>query len=186
MELFEYILILTSVIYALAVAQILAGVSSLAQTSATVRTYLPQSLWVFNLFLYIFLIWWATWEFRSVAWTFPQYAYLLIAPTLLYFVCSLLIPLRIEGNEVNLEKHFLRIRRPFFTTYLLASIAVMVDGNLLADEPLWHTGRLGHVSLLIVAIWALFTENRKSHVLIAIITLLALLGTVAARFWVPR
>ena len=49
-------------------------------------------IWVFNLFIYIFLIWWATWEFRAVDWTFPQYAYLLIAPTLLFFVCSLLIP----------------------------------------------------------------------------------------------
>jgi hypothetical protein len=104
LDLFEFILIITSVIYALAVAQILSGISRLAQTPAAIRSYIAHTLWVIIFFLYIFLIWWATWEFRSVAWTFPQYGYMLIAPTLLFFACSLLIPQRIGDQEVDLSQ----------------------------------------------------------------------------------
>jgi Kef-type K+ transport system membrane component KefB len=105
LDLFEYILILSSVIYALAVAQILSGVARIAQSPVPVQHYLPHGIWIFNLFLFVFLIWWTTWEFRTVDWTFPQYAYLLIAPTLLFFVCSLLTPLNFEHGTVDIGAH---------------------------------------------------------------------------------
>ena len=186
MDLFEYILILTSVIYALAVAQILAGVSRMAQSSSEIQHYLPQKIWIFNLFLFVFLIWWATWEFRTVDWTFPQYAYLLIAPTLLFFVCSLLTPVRLDGEHANIEAHFGRIQRPFFATFFLAVLAVVVDGNLLSNEPVWHSGRYGHVTLLATSICGFFVSSKKGHITIAVVILIALLATTVSRFWLPR
>lgn len=186
MDHFEFILIITSVIYALAVAQILAGISRIAQSSSAVRLFLPHTIWVLNLFVFIFLIWWASWEFRTVQWTFPQYAYMLIAPTLLFFACSLLIPRELQGMTVSMEEHFYRIRRPLFVSYFLAALAVFVDGNLLADEPLWHEGRYGHVTVLAMAIWAYFTTDRRAHYLIAVVSLLAFVLIVVTRFWFPR
>lgn len=186
MDLFEFILIITSVIFALAVAQILSGISRIAQSPATIRPFLAHTLWVFNLFIFIFLIWWATWEFREVQWTFPQYAYMLIAPTLLYFACSLLVPRRLEGREVSMEVHFFRIRRPLFVAYFLAALAVIIDGNLLGDEPLWHNGRYGHIAILGLAVLAYFSDNRNAHKLISILTLSAFAALVVVRFWDPR
>jgi len=186
LELFEYILILTSVIYALAAAEILAGVSRMAQTTAAVKGFLPQKIWMFNLFIFIFLIWWATWEFRGVDWTFPQYAYLLIAPTLLYFACSLLTPHQMDQNGADIEVHFARVQRPFFGTYFLAVIAVILDGNILSDEPIWHNGRYGHVMLLLAAIWGFLSSSKRSQTAVALVTLAALVATTVARFWVPR
>ena len=186
MDLFEYILILTSVIYALAVAQILAGVSRMAQSTVSIRGYLPQKIWIFNLFLFIFLIWWATWEFREVNWTYPQYAYLLIAPTLLFFVCSLLTPQQFEHDDTDIESHFTRVQRPFFGTFFFAIIAVVVDGNILSDEPLWHSGRYGHLALLGAAIWGYFSTGKRNQTAVAVIALVALVATTVARFWLPR
>jgi len=186
LDLFEYILILTSVIYALAVAQVLAGVSRMAQSTSTVQGYLPQKIWIFNLFLFIFLIWWATWEFRTVDWTFPQYAYLLIAPTLLFFVSSLLTPLRFEHGETSIEAHFMRVRHPFFATFFLTVVAVIVDGNLLSNEPVWHSGRYGHATLLAASVWGYFSSSRKGQIAVALITLATLAATTVTRFWVPR
>ena len=186
MDLFEYILILTSVIFALAVAQVLSGVSRMAQSTSTINGYLPQKIWIFNLFLFIFLIWWATWEFRTVDWSFPQYAYLLIAPTLLFFVCSLLTPVHFEHEAINIEAHFIRVKRPFFATYFLAVVAVVVDGNLLSNEPIWHNGRYGHLFLLAAPVWGYFSTSRKGQIAVAVITLVALVATTVVRFWVPR
>ncbi|MDH5309232.1 MAG: hypothetical protein OEY08_04660 [Gammaproteobacteria bacterium] len=186
MDLFEYILILTSVIYALAVAQVLSGVSRIAQSRMKIRGFLPHKIWIFNLFLFIFLIWWATWEFRAVNWTFPQYAYLLIAPTLLFFVCSLLTPKHFDDEEKDIEAHFKRIQRPFFATYFFAVVAVIIDGNILSDEPIWHSGRYGHLVLLVASISGYFASSRNGQIAVALITLVALFATTAARFWFPR
>ena len=186
MDLFEYILILTSVIFALAVAQILAGVSRMAQSTVPVRGYLPQKIWIFNLFLLIFLIWWATWEFRNVDWTFPQYAYLLVAPTLLFFVCSLLTPQQFGREDAEIEAHFARVRRPFFGTFFFAVIAVVIDGNILSNEAVWHNGRYGHVVLLVASIWGFFSSTRKGQIAVAVITLAALIAITVVRFWLPR
>jgi hypothetical protein len=114
---FEFILVITSVIFALAVAQILSGISRIAQSSSDIHLYLPHSLWVINIFVFIFLIWWASWEFRAVEWTFPRYAYMILAPTLLYFSSSLLMPQQISGQPFSMEEHFLKIRRPLLVSF---------------------------------------------------------------------
>lgn len=186
MDLFEFILIITSVIFALAVAQILSGLSRVAQSTARIRYFFPHSLWVVNLFLFIFLIWWASWEFRDIEWTFPKYAYMLIAPTLLYLSCSLLIPQQLSAETANLEEHFFRIRRPLFASYFLAALTVMIDGNLLSDEVLWHDGRYGQAAVLVAAISGVVTANRKAHNVIAIVTMLAFVALITTRFWNPR
>ena len=186
MDLFEFILIITSVIFALAVAQILAGISRIAQSKAKIKTFLPHSIWVFNLFIFIFLVWWASWEFRDTQWTFPQYAYMLIAPTLLFFACSLLIPQQLDGQEVCMEEHFFRIRQPLFVSYFFAALAASLDGNFLADEPVWHEGRIWHLAILGLPMWGYFSSNRNAHRIIAVMTMLAFVGLIAVRFWNPR
>jgi hypothetical protein len=170
----------------MAVAQILSGVSRLAQNRAAIRPYLAHTVWVFVLFIYIFVIWWATWEFRSIEWTFPRYVYMLIAPTLLFFACSLLMPQRLGENDVDLEAHFFRIRRPLLWSFLLTSAAVMVDGNILGDEAIWHRGRIGHAVMIGAPAWGLYTANRRAHNAISIILGLALTLVVVTRFWTPR
>lgn len=186
MDLFEFILIITSVIFALAVAQVLSGISRIAQSTARIRFFLPHTLWVLILFVLIFLIWWAAWEFRHFEWTFPHYIYMVIAPTLLYFACSLLIPQRFEGDAVSMETHFFRIRRPLFASYVLTVLAIIVDGNLLADEPVWHSGRYAHIAMLGLAVWAYFSTSRNAHRTIAILTILAYAFVAGTRFWSPR
>ncbi len=85
-----------------------------------------------------------------------------------------------------MEDHFFRIRRPLFAAYLFAALAVIVDGNLLGDEPIWHEGRYGHIALIILGGWAYFSTNRNAHRIIAIATLLTFLALIAIRFWDPR
>ena len=178
MDLFEFILIITSVIFALAVAQILSGISRVAQSTTAIRYYFPHA--------FIFLIWWASWEFRDIQWTFPGYAYMLIAPTLLYFSCSLLIPQQINDENADLEMHFFRIRRPLFASYFLAALTVMVDGNLLSDEAIWHSGRYGQAAVLVAAVWAFATKSKRAHTVISIMSMLAFLVLIITRFWNPR
>ena len=186
MDHFEFILIITSVIFALAVAQILSGVSRIAQSKSTIRFFLPHSIWVINLFVFIFLVWWVSWEFRDIQWTFPRYAYMIFAPTILYFACSLVIPQQIDGPEFNMDEHFFQIRRPLFMSFALATLVVMVDGDVLGKEPILHPGRIGNLVMLALAFWGYVSTSRKTHNFIASLILLVFFGLIAFRFWSPR
>ena len=186
MDLFEFILIITSVIYAMALAQILSGVSRLAQTDATIRWYVPHTMWIVILFVWVTLVWWSVWEFRLVDWTFPSYIYMLVAPTLVFFTCSLLIPKEMRNQVIDLQAHFSRIRRPFLWSFAAATIVAVLDGFVLADEPIWFPTRIGHVALIGPVFVGLYTENKQVQKIIAAIVMMALLYIMVTRLWNPR
>ena len=186
MDLFEFILIITSVIYAMALAQILSGVSRLAQTDANVRWYPPHTLWTAVLFIWIALVWWSVWEFRSVDWTFPTYLYMLIAPTLVFFTCSLLVPQRLGEQDLDLEAHFIRIRKPFLGSFAFATFVAVIDGSVLGDEPVWFPTRIGHVALIASVLVGLSTDRKSVQNIVAAIVMVALIYIMITRLWNPR
>jgi hypothetical protein len=185
LNLFEYILVITSVVYALALAQILSGIARLAQSEATVRRFHPHTIWVVVLFISILMFWWAGWEFRAVQWAAPKYLYTMITPIFMFFSVSLIIPARIDDQELNLERHFLKIRRPALWSYFIALLTQFVDGPLLADEPWWFAGRAFQVVVLSVVILAVFTKNRWLQTLSPIGVLLFLTFVSLTILWTP-
>lgn len=185
MDLFEYILIMTSVIFAMAVGQLLMGLVRWAQSTKPIRAYLPHSAWVAIVFLMIFSNWWANWEFRSIVWTLPTYVYMVVSPTVLFFACGLLMPERFEHDEIDLEQHFLRVRLPFFVAVFVALLASLADGALLGTEPLWHAGRVGHAMMLAAMMAGIATEDRKVHTAVALLVLVGLIWGMTMRLWAP-
>jgi hypothetical protein len=87
---FEFVLVITSVIYALSIAQLLASISRIAQSDLGQKLYPPHALWVAILFLGTLVTWWSLWEFRSIEWTFAAYFLLILQPVVIYFACSLI------------------------------------------------------------------------------------------------
>ncbi|EED30836.1 hypothetical conserved membrane protein [gamma proteobacterium NOR5-3] len=173
-------------IYALSVAQILSGVSRMAQSKAQAPSYLPSRIWALNLFITIFLVWWATWEFREAEWSFAGYVYLLIAPTLLFLSSSLLLPSDAPGVEFSEESNFTGVKGLFFTSYAAGVIAISVDGSVLSDESIWNTGRYFQVALFAPTVCGLFVSGRAAQLLIAMSVLAALIAASVLRFWLPR
>jgi len=185
LDLFEYILVITSVIYALAIAQILSGIGRLAQTEATIRRFLPHTLWVVILFVCILMFWWAGWEFRAVEWAFPKYLYIMITPIFMFYAASLIIPARTDGQEVNLKKHFSKIKGPVLWSFFIALLTQFADGPLLASEPLWFSGRVIQAVLLCVVIWGVFVKNEQLQAVPPIGVLLFLVFVSLTRLWTP-
>jgi len=148
---FEYLVVIMSVVSALAMGHLLLGVSGLVEEREHVVTYLPHSLWVGILFLSILVVWWALWDFRDLAWTFPSFSYVVLGPILQFFAVTLLIPSRIGDGPIDLRSHFQGVR-PLFMAVMLGHILLMwVDGRvLLGPEPFglldWlHVGWIGCV-----------------------------------------
>jgi hypothetical protein len=114
-----------------------------------------------------------------------MYGYMVIAPTLFFFACTLLLPHSFDDDEVDLEAHFLRVRRPFFAAVFFAAFAILVDGALLGTEPLWHPGRMGHAMIQLGTLSGHFTERRRAHYLASWVVLAGLVGAMSWRLWTP-
>ena len=186
MELFEYILIIASVVYALALAQILTGFGHMAQTEVRIRLYFPHAVWIAIVFVMILLTWWAGWEFRGIEWTFPKYIFLFVSPILAFFATILLIPQNIGESGVDLEKHFNRVRRPMAWSFFGVLVAQFVDGSLLTTEPWWFPGRIPQLAVLGATIGVALTENRRLQGVFSVGILVFLLFMSVVRFWFPE
>lgn len=185
MTFFEFILVMTSVIYALSVAPLLSGVVRIAQSRVPVRHYAPQAIWVGNQFLLILLTWWALWGFRSIDWTFSDFVFIAIEPVLLFFACSLLYPQSVDGAQVDLKSHFESISGVFYATTFVLLIFVSVDGVVLGIEPVWSINRYFQSGVLAILAWAFVDRRDGSQLAASILYLGTAIGFISIRWFSP-
>lgn len=185
MDLFEYILILVSVVYALALAQILSGVARLAQVDATYRWFPPHILWTILIFHGIFIAWWAGWEFHDIEWTYAKFLFLGIKPVAFFYAASLIIPRASDGQLVDFEKYFLSIRRPFLIALFIGMLAQFADGPILANEELWAPYRVGQAAVALCILGGVFIENRRALTVMPLVIMAYVVNTILTRFWLP-
>jgi len=182
---FEFILIMSSVMYAMSMAPLLTGLARILQFDGDTNFFLPQALVAVFLILGVVLVWWTTWWFHEVRWTFATYFLVIIEPLVMFFSCSLIFPRRIEGHVVDLETHYYKIRKPLLISMLIWFVMVFTDDSLLGLEPMWHSRRYLHLFAVTVTVWALFDKRRYVQTIYGVALLLATLSMVVGWFWVP-
>ena len=180
MTLFEFIVGMISVIFALSVAQLFVGVADLLQQGVRVRYFLPHGIWVANLFLLTFLHWWSLWTFRELTWNFGMFFYSLIGPSLMFFACTMISPR--HAASVDVLDHFLGIRRWFLSIVAVLMLLFSFDGPLFGTEQLLNKLRAVQFSIAAIAIAGIFSANRRFHVAASIFVLLCLCAGVSIRF----
>src|SRR5438445_8258271 len=90
---FEYLSVLISIVLALGMTRVLAGVGEMLQASSHRQIYWVHVLWIVNLFLYLVVAWWIFYRWRNQQpWTFFLFVFVLISPTILYLAAMLLFP----------------------------------------------------------------------------------------------
>jgi hypothetical protein len=67
MDPFSYLSVLISIILALGMTRLLAGVSEMLQARSRRRLYWVHALWVVNLFLYLVVAWWIFYRWQPAA-----------------------------------------------------------------------------------------------------------------------
>ena len=182
MTLFEFIVGMISVIFALSVAQLFSGMADLLQQRLRVRYFLPHSIWVVNLFLLTFLHWWSLWTFRDLSWNFGMFFYSLIGPSLMFFACTMISPRKTASTDVDLSDYFLSIRKWFLTVFAVLMVFFTFDGPLFGTEPLLNELRAIQFLIVAIAIWGVFSANRRFHMAAAASVVFILCVGVFIRF----
>jgi hypothetical protein len=111
MQPFEFVMVLVSIIIALGVAELLAGVVRILR--GELRPHWIHALWVFNLLLLQLQYCWTLFDLEARGeWVFVDLVRLLTPPIALFLVSSLLFPGRNERGE--LVEFYYSNRKPIF------------------------------------------------------------------------
>ena len=168
MSIFEFVLIVVSLVMAIGYTTLLREASSMIGNRETSQFDFLKAIWIATLFLYIPAHWWSLWDFRAVDWTFPSYFLLLLTPTCLYLVISLLTEWRLPIGEGTPEKSFERVRVPFFLILAVGQINGSLDGWIYSNEPLVNSLLWVQILMVLFFIVGVATPNRAAQRVIAI------------------
>ena len=114
MQMFEYVIVLISIVIGLALTHLMQGIAGVIQHPNRTRIWWVHLVWVAYMFLSIIFWWW--WEFQLQhiqAWTFPTYLFVIFYAFYLYLVSAVLFPGNPEGFD-SYKDYFLARRRWFF------------------------------------------------------------------------
>ena len=177
MDPFSYLSVLISIILALGMTRVLAGVGEMLQARSRRRLYWVHAVWIANLFLYLVVAWWIFYRWRNQQpWTFFLFIFVLISPTILYLASIILFPPESAPDEfVDYKTHYYSNHRAFFVLFALFTPVDFVDTllkglpHLLQLRPQYFISNpLFFAGLVTAAV----TRNERYHQWYAIIFLL--------------
>jgi hypothetical protein len=184
MDPFSYLVVLTSIILGLGVTRLVGGLGHLMQTRRRKRSYWVHTLWMVNLLLAMAIVWWVAYRWRSnQTWTFLLFIWLLLLPTILYLISSLLFPDQNDEAITDWETYFYENHRDFFLLYALIFPIDVIDTLLkgvahFKAQGLLYLGTMG--LWFVLCLIAAFTKRRSFHGFFAVIFLIynvAFVGT---------
>ena len=119
---FEYLSVLISIILALGMTRVLAGVGEMLQARSRHRIYWVHLIWIVNLFLYLVIAWWIFYRWRNQQpWNFYLFVFVLISPTILYLASLLLFPRESDvATVIDYKTHY-------YATNLSEAAVIQVD-----------------------------------------------------------
>lgn len=171
MDPLSHLFVLTSIIVGLGIAELLGGTARLIQLRHTAKPDWVHLIWIFNVFILFLINWWMAlrWEGEQV-WTFYQFFFLLLYPTLLYLQ-SVLLFTRDIPDGFNAWLHFLANRQWFFAIAILLIFVDWSDAFLKGPERMADLGLFyWFCTALLLCLFcvAFFSKNRRFHAIFVV------------------
>ncbi len=109
MSQFEYITVFVSILLALAVAELLAGLGRLIRERDHVRVYWVHVAWMLLIILTVTLSWWVIWNLRTHEFTnFLEFLALVVPRLIFVLVAFLLAPPISPAQPFDLRQYYFR------------------------------------------------------------------------------
>ncbi len=188
MQMFEYIIVLISIVIGLALTHLMQGIARLIQHPGRARIWWVHLVWVAYMFLSTIFWWWFEFRLQRIeTWTFSLYAFVVFYAFYIYLICALLFPRDLDGYE-GYQDYFLSRRKWFFG--LLIGL-FPID---LIDAAIKNTAEVDYVATLGAEYWiswgiqmlgalaGLLTRRPAIHAAIAVTYLVYLVSWVLRMF----
>jgi hypothetical protein len=180
MGLFEFLMILLSVIIGLGLTQVLTGAANLLRARSTINFYWIHSLFQFGVFFALLQLWWESWSMISLE-TISFWAVLsILAPSVFLFLTAhLLYPAQVDSTD--LRAYYYR-QAPILWGLVIAGT---VEGTflrpLVMGDPVFHPANLSGIPMIAVSIVLLSSKNSRVHAVLGpLILVMVILDTLLA------
>jgi uncharacterized membrane protein len=176
MTYFEFISVALSLIFALAISDIL---RSLVPASAKSARFLPHIGWLVATFLLITYVWISLWRVKSIEWTGPIFVYSFLSPAITTVMARLLTTHSPESID-SFKEQFYGSKNAFFVLFLLFCINGFVFFWIVGFKPWWtiETPQIGSLLGATIAVLGIYLKADTSHYILAGVTVMVLLALI--------
>lgn len=168
MNVFEFLLVVVSIVLGLGITELLAGFVRILRGELVAGKL--HALWLFVIFQLQVQLAWGLWGLQSkVEWQYQEFLLLLLAPVMLYLTASVIFPS--VGSDESLDVHLIRRRRPLF---MLLTGYVFVTGLFswfLFDEDLTLTSAIIRIPAIAILVTLAIAEGRRLHLVLGLLVL---------------
>jgi hypothetical protein len=180
MDLFEYLMVMVSLIVGLGLTQVLRGVGRIVRSS---RRFSVVTLWAVFLFLLYIQMWWSLWDLRDLSdWTQFSFVYVIGIPCSLFATTELLLP-QLTAPDIDWREHFFSVRPWLLGVFAVFLLLSHSWSYVLGDLPLTHPYRLAQAFQYLPLAVGLASTRPKVHLTVVSILIVGLvIAQVAFRF----
>jgi hypothetical protein len=182
MNLFEFLMILLSLIVGLGLAEILSGIARSLKSEGVRGFSWAHSATTLGVLIALLQAFWESWSLASIeTWSFPAMLLMLGAPTFLFLIAHVLFPDR--ESTLSLDDYYFERAR---LIWALASLSVIVGTlfrPLAFGMPLWALENISAIPTLTACALLSFVNTRMLHrVVVPVILVFVLLDTLAVSY----
>ena len=182
MNLFEFLMILLSLIVGLGLTGILSGIARILKRDGVKGLSWIQSAISATIFMALLQTFWESWGLRDVeAWTFPAMLLMLSGPTFLLLIAHIIFPE--PGDEQQLEDYYFARAGLIWFLAGLTVISSTIFRPLAFGEALWALDNLSGVPTLAVCVLLGVVNARGLHrVLVPLVLAIVILDTLTVSY----
>ncbi len=172
MTFFEYMMVMVSLIMALALSHLMRASSDILTGP---KRYWVHTVWVFIFILWVLQGWWALWDQRTVSeWNLLRYLVMFLFPLLLFVVASILVP-SVRSESTDWKAHFDEKRIWFFSAAIIIMVESIATPILVFDAPVLHPFRVFQLMMISVLIVGVMGKSQRTQGVVATLYLLLFL-----------
>jgi hypothetical protein len=178
MGLFEFLMVLISVVIGLGLTEILAGIAKLLRAREEVRFYWIHVLFQCGVFFALLQQWWEFWDMEGLGEiSFLAVLSILAPPIFLFLIANLLYPAQAEGSD--LEEYYYRQAPLLWGLVIAGTLVGTFLQPLVAGDPVFHPANISGIPMLVICFVLAVSRNRRVHSILGpIVILMVLLDTI--------
>lgn len=164
MSLFEYLMVMVSIILGLSITQVLRGLSKIARSRKRSVVVTIYAVFLFGLHVQV---WWALWDLSVVPeWNFVFFLLLISIPSVLFATTELLFPMATTA-ETDWNAHYESVRKWFLSVLLLWSVLALLETRIFIGVPFTHPYRIVQLSIISLIAVGILLPGRRAQVWLA-------------------
>ena len=178
MALFEFVMVLVSIIVGLGIATLLTGVADILRAGRAVKPYWLHSLTVVMVFLAHAQVWWESWDLNAAPqWSFGGLLMMLGPPICLFLISHLLFPETL--TDVDLSEYYYKVAPVVWPLGAMTTLVGTFFRPVAFGSSVLNPGNLASVPTVILCLVLASTRNRRVHtVAVPAFLILILLDTI--------